>query len=599
MGYAIVMCALVVAQAGEGDKVVKRLPTPQDAFALAHQDVLRVAGGKDPSHGPADLPYLRYIWVRTGDLDDARAISGALHYVSRSNQAGEGTRPVPLAKGALLRADLRRYVRSRAYYQSDLGDWLRQWERFAFDPECNTILTPDTLRLARFPGGPPRVKTTTQVWEDKPRDVAPYVQDGVTYRQKWFKRDVVTDVPVTEVADLRAVRNPNGAPVHVDAMIYQSLVGYLQTQTPLITAEYFTTRSQSSIQEDGLHGLVYGGNYFELAGIPEAAKGGNDELELYKTLGIDTGGKSLEDFFNALGSDRKAAVFFSGVTGRPRQFYWFPSLASANGSMVFVTRDSKVRNIDSLTHAIGNLLEFKADAAEVIFDKSNGFLGKSLYNGKGKLQRQVPDDIASDATVPSPFPRRLQAGISCKRCHGPDNGLKPHDNDIHTILRAGFKIFGGQHKDDLERLKELYQGDPKPVYEAARVRFAAAVLRATGPWKRSKDQTDVVRLLNEQIAGLYHRYNYELVTPKLALRDLGFEVPEGDETKWLKTLLLSDAADEHFAERLGFVPQDFRLVGLMAGIPITRTDWQLAYSYAQARADRAWQQIRSRPKKAA
>ena len=584
---ALLLPSLALSQDEKKAKVVRRLPTPQDALTLAHADALWIYSGKDKIHGPHDLAYLRYVWVRSGDIDDARAISGALHYTSRSNQVGESTRPVPLARGAVLRFDIRRYTRSRSFHLQDIGDWLKSLEELRYDLEFNTVVTPDTVRLAHYPHGVPTVKTITQAWEDKPRTVPRYFQDGVPYTQKWFKRDVTVETPINEVKDIQPLLNPNGAPVHLDPMMHAALCELLQTQAPLVTAGYFVTRTQSTIQEQGLHGILYGGIYYELAGIPEV-KDGNDELELYKGLGVNTGTDTLEEFFARLTSDSKAAIFFSKVTGRPRQMYWFPHPGTRGGGVVFVTLDPRFKNIDTLSNAMANLLDFKGDAKEVIFTKPNGFHGFALYDGKGKRQRFAPDDVVSDHTVPPPFRRTLQSAISCERCHAARFGLQDHDNDPHKVLAAGFNIVD---KKDQDRLRELYAWDPKPDLEIGRMRLAQAVLKATGPWKGSKDQTDVARLLGDQIAKLYHEYNYELVTPALALRDLGFEVPEGDEEKWLKTLLLTDAADDHFRQRLGFVPQDFRLVGLMAGIPITRVDWQLAYSFAQARADAAWARI--------
>src|SRR3990167_1927318 len=135
---------LVLAQP---DAPIKRLPTPADAVRIALADAKTL--------NPLDAPYARYVYVpiRKGNEhheDDARACSGCLHYLSRSNQVGLHTRPVPLAGGWVVRVDLRRYCRLRTYFTQDLEDWIRFWELFAFDPHFNTLITADMIKLATF-----------------------------------------------------------------------------------------------------------------------------------------------------------------------------------------------------------------------------------------------------------------------------------------------------------------------------------------------------------------------------------------------------------------------------------------------------------------
>lgn len=575
---------------------VKRLPIPQDAVGLAHQDMqLLLKNGFG-----AQLPFIRYLWVpprkNAEIIDDARAASGGMHYISRSHKVGRESRPTPLVGGAVLRVDLRKYVRLRNFLVGDLGDWLKTWEFLQFDPYFATFITADMVKLETFADQDvPKVKTHKSNWVLK--DVPRFQQEGQWYTQKWVEEKIVTEVPITQAKDFVALRL---AGIHLDQMQYGALQELLQTQAPILHIGNVITRTLASIEDDGLKKLMYGGLYYEFAGIKKADKGKNDELELYKQLGVNTGNQTLDEFFDALESDRRAAMTFSRITSRSRQLTWFPSLADVGG-IVFVTRDTKEREIDILKHAVANLLVFKHDASEIIFQKSNGFHGFALTDGKGNLVRFADPEVVYDAEIPRPFRNHLQPAIGCIRCHRYEDGLRPFSNVVTKLVPLADT--GNLNKNTLEtfdRLQQLYKSSQRQINDLlliTRNRYNTAVLEATGPWKRSKDQTDLVRLLGEQLTGIEEEYRYNLVTPEVACRELGFEPPEGKALDLLQQLLPADGGNKYLVQALGFVPEDFRLAILLAGEPITRYDWHLSYSYAAARANRVYQEALAREKK--
>ncbi len=579
--------AAVKPQAAEpkaGEKApdkIRPLPVVNDALAMIAADLATLP--------PDSHPYTRYIWVTTGAHEDMQAVALTMNRLSR---AAVILRPWPLKRGPVLvmRVDLRHYApQFDGRNANDIEDWTRTWEELQFDPRLNLLLTQDTLAFAA--GIVPAEQDTVRVRRKQQADAKAETLDG--------KRRDDAEMKLADLKDLQDIVVARLPGADLDPGIYARLVAMTGSQAPVVTHEYFLFRALSAIRDKDvsqLYDTVWGGLYYEFAGIRTGAKKGTDLDVLLEELGIGNvaAGITADKVFDRLRSDQKIAKFRSDVTAGPRQISLLPSLSGRldiSSRFVSVTNDLKHANIDIGRHPLFNLLEIKPDAHEVIFTKANGLHGYALFNGAGKRQDEAPPDVARDNTIPNPHHQRLQPGIGCISCHEADgsDGWKPVANDAKVLTRS-LEIFGdvGQRErsvpDTLDRIAGLYQGEPERIFTRGRDDLAAAVLRSTGPWVESKKaQGDVAKLAAVREVAVYRGYVLDLVTPRRALAELGIDVDEADATKVLGRLL---------PVRVGL--EDPRLAALRAGLGLTRHDWGLAFGFAAARAKDTLQELQGK-----
>lgn len=511
--------------------------------------------------------YTRYVWITDADFESVQAVALTINYVSRGTVL---VRPLPFANNSMVRINLRAY----APREADLKDMVSVWEQFQFDPKFNLLLTADTIKFATQQGFKvPEQKAKTKEVEKK---VEPYVKDGQMYNTKWVKETVA------EVELVRVVSE------HLDKTLVATLVDGTQSQAPIVSHPYFVTRALSQIQGKGIAKTIYGGLYYQLSGIKTGAKKGTDEDVLLESLGIGNveAGITAATVFEKLRSDQRVAIFKSSVTSKPRRIDLLRTLAGRDGQgIVSITHDLKDEDIDIGTHPIMNLLNFKDAARELIAEKPNGLHLFALLDGNGKLQDEAPPDVVADSTIPTPNGTRLQPAISCIRCHGPDSGLKKTTNDVKKLLNGYLDVFGDRSgkniPDTVDRIAGLYAGDLEvKVLPRARDDYNGAILRASGPWKKSKGQTDIAKLSAEKIATVYKSYVYDTIDAKAALAELGVKYDGKDPSGEFKRLLPPVAIVD------GIVPEDPRIAALMAGLAINRTDWDLTYSFVATRIHR-------------
>lgn len=525
-------------------------PTPEDTLKAAVADLQAV-----PDHR---AKYCRYLWVESGEANDARAMSFAVNTISRA------TVPVQVAavKGesvTLLRVDLGIYFPR----DSDLSEVTALWEEFRFDPRFNLLLTRDTVLLLSEDFVWPKLKASRQIEAE---------ENGKRVR-KWQEVPLTREMVAGGEVDVARI-TPEVLDPH-----YRRLVELTGSQAPVVTGSYFLVRALSTIQDDGLYKTLYGGLYYELAGIKKSTKQGTSDLDLLlDSIGIKGGAK----VFDEIRSDQRVAMMRSQVTGGPRRVDLMRALAGRDGQgSLSITHDLKAKNIDIGTHPLANLLDVKADAGEIIWDRQNGLHGYALVDGKGNLQAEAPPDVARDHTIPAPHHGRLQSAISCIRCHEAEgsDGWKSLTNDVHALAKS-LDIFGdrkGVGRDSIDRLVGLYAGSPNKWLSRARDDYADSVLRSTGPWPNSKDQADVVKLTGSQVAAMWKRYHWDMVDATSALREIGRE-PKAKDTS---------LEDLRAVIRLppGSI-EDPRLAALISGLAINRADWDLVYGFAYERSER-------------
>lgn len=535
---------------------IAAIPTGNDAWRLADADAKTL---------PQEIRYCtRYVWIKDGDPITARAVSLTWNYVSRSALP---YRPTPLGRDNLLvlRFDLRR----TAPREGDLKDHLRLWEEFRFDPLFSRLFTKDTLKFNALV-----VLPTTKHWVEK--KCAPYVhEDGNTYNTRW----TLEEAPITqeEIAKLDVVRVPGES---LDPHLVHELTGLLGTEAPIVSSPYFVVRSLSSIKNKGLYKELYGGLYYDLVGYKQGVKGKIDLDGIFASIGL----QNVDKLFDDLRSDQKIAIFRSNVTGKPRAVTIFHSPANRTGTgTVRISSDLKDESIDIGTHPMMNLLKFKFDGQELIFERANGLHGFAALNGDGKLVEEVPFDIALDTTIPGPHSRRLQAAMSCIVCHGPQDGVQPLKNDAKSLLNLGpLNVLGDQTRRDQfdanDRIAGLYAGDPTKLLYRVKDDYASAVLFTTGPWPGSKEgQTDIVRLASAKLGEIRKAYWYDQVGPEQVLIDNGIE-PGKEPLKTLREAVLLNPGP------VGL--EDVRIGALLKGIPLNRFEYDQIFDFLAVRVRR-------------
>lgn len=575
------------------------LATANDALLLAVMDMRTI----DPFHHQ----YLRYIWIDSGEYEDAQATILAINKVSRSSVI---VKPVILGKDKLilLRLDLRQL----APREEDLREYTKIYEEFQFDPCFSVLITKDTLKFVLGIGigvDPNKDRKTIKKQRDKVvvqeappvikgkdgkdiKDVKESKAPGFTTQKEEYEE------VVGRGEDVDRIVSP-----HLNLDLVAELVQNTTSQAPIISYSYFLTRSLTTVEDKGVFRTIYGGLYYKLNGIKASTiKDATDEDVFFESLNVGNIKEkiSAKQIFDKLRSDARIAIFRSNVTGRPRRVDIFRTSAghvTADQSIISVTHDLKRQSIDIGTHPLMNLIEFRDDAREVIYERANSLLGYVLFNGAGKLQVSVPDDIASDHTIPIPNGSVLQPAIGCIRCHKGDGGWQILTNDVEKLLGDKFDVFDDLTKakkqsqsDVIDRLVGLYSGKPEiKLLPRARDDYASGILRATDTWKESKqNQTDIVRIASDRISGIFKRYNYDLVTTQVVLRDLGIEYSSDKKAVELLDRLLPPVPDIIIG---GILQEDPRILALKLGIPIVRTDYDLISSPVKIRASKTLLEI--------
>ena len=546
-----------------------RWSIPAEAVAAAQRDAVDVQQADQFA-----LPFTRWIWVQRGDGDEWRAVNDVLNKVSR------GSVPVisPLVGGILVRVDL------RAYWPrvGDLKEVLELWESFAFDPMLALLITGDTIRLL----------TDVQRAAIK---VLRRETEWVWRNNAWFDtgRKSLVQRPLLDVKDLVVERT--NAP-HLAGASYEKLQDATGSLAPVVSSGYFLTRAFSTITYRGdngkgketLYSLVWGGLYYELAGIRRAvAKGRTDLDQLLQDLGVGSDKETFRQVFERFRSDENAVLIQSQVTGKRRRIRWFPTLATRLTqaySVCFVTEDLRNQDVDAAADPLRNLLKSDVFAYEVIFNAPNGHQKFALFGENGELLEKGADNVVSDHRIPSPITTELQSGISCYRCHGSDAGWQPFANDAKRVL-GKTTIFGDVSRPDdavtdtLDRLRGLNDGDPTLLLQRLRADYQRTLLLSTGAWPGAGLQTDLVQRSSAKVGEAWRRERWDLVDAAYALRTMGV-VPLGDGTLQLRVLCPPDATK---IVRNGFLKEDPLLVALKDGAKILWNDWAMLYSWVLTR----------------
>ena len=403
-------------------------------------------------------PFVRYVYIPDGTAESRGAISflaNAAIYTSAQVQQAVAV------SDHIVRLD----------FLEGGGD-LKTWER----------LWPDPLFSVAF-GGVVRKEIT----------VPPYLaSDGKTYTRKVIEQRLIFPAHVLPHA--------------------QPLADLLGTNVPIIDARVLVVRSLSTVDQGYGDGL-----YYSFAGIKASTdKNQSDEELFYAGFGIDLkrARKNLvvsrAAILNRELNNKLSAVEIVQGEAHP---------ATTDGK-IFATFDLQDRDADVGRDPIENLLGFvdagQHRASEVIAPRRNGLHLFALFDAAGKLQVEVPPDVAVWSGVPAGHTNRLIPGIACIACHsiGKEMGLRTFANDARDLPA----LFDFADKNSRERLRSEYGFSlDRPIAES-RGYYADACFLATNGMS--------VEEIGKAVFGLWENYLYQPVTSQSALLDLGIETAD-------------------------------------------------------------------------
>lgn len=523
-------------------KDIQHSSAPADAIAYAVADLAKV--NKDLR------PFQRYIWIPDGDRKKIALISFATNLaISKSSTI---LKPAVVANGKLVRWNLQQLAPRIGQYTTLHA----LWEELAFEPYFHiTKTTADAIptnatqidSLNSDPPGSIRFKIDGQIFYRSPSGTIFALQNN-----QWIQNQTIA---IQRVATYGS---------HVGLEQGVLLQGLSQSNATVVRYDFFLAKVLSSVD---------GGMYYRFAGIEANPKGKTAQAAFLESVGAD------ESLVAKLRSDQRVAIFRSNVTGKPRRIDAFYGVGVRPGSgtgLITITHDIFDNDVDPRTDPIRNLLEFKDRAREVIAEKPNGMHIFALFDANGALQNSVPDTIAKDHGVPNPHTARLQASISCIRCHGPHDGLQPFSNDVKSMLSGLLDVFGDVTSkravpDQLDRLAGLYSGDLSKAIRRGRDDYSDAVYIATSGMS--------VKNASAGIARIYNDYVYDQVDAWKACLELGYLVPKNQGVRYLNQILPPLSRDV-----VGISPEDPIIGALKAGLKINRQQFEQVYADAAFRA---------------
>ena len=281
-----------------------------------------------------------------------------------------------------------------------------------------------------------------------------------------------------------------------------------------------------------------------------------------------------------VGGERRFAMLTSDVAAyKPRRGDILPTLS---GGICSITYDNFDADRDAKKHPIRNLLEFQHDGSEIIAALPNGMLDYLLADGAGNVVDEAPPNLVRDHTIPAPHTARLRPAISCISCHSleGEDGWRRVRNDVLTAINTGrlnvfadFGDLGLTSEEVVDKLAGLYALDVESadgILARARRDHNNAVAQCSKGIPLDPDKSPVVQI-GQLTTSIIHGYDYQLVTPTIAARELGYRVPDGYEGNPLDAVLgpIGEADETREADPIiGF---------LRIGVPVNRVDFEGVY----------------------
>lgn len=484
------MLTLALFAAAPADLPARTIKLPHEAVAMAWDDLA------NPILNPPEVHAVtRYVWLRDTSPEEHAMLSLGIN-----TTLNQSTRLVHCEKAAggnliKLRLDL---------LAPQLDDFKRiaaLWETM-FDPAFHV--------QSVIPG--------------KLVKVAPYRHaNGRTYTTRW-------ETPATKITQFGVATNHDND----EAMVKLSTA--TRSSVPIIEARRLLRLLLTTLN---------GGMYYDFMGFKSKPKGSKQTDQEFV---LSLAGASQEQIANRR-HDERTAVWFSGVTAKPRYAeFFFGTVRPSDGyPLITLTHDIRDKDVTPETNPIKSLLNPKDAARELIFQRSNGTLAYALFDGNGKLQDVVPPDIAMDHNIPAPATGNLEPPLSCIVCHGPHDGRQPFPNDIQAMLRQRHgnnpaQFFGDDGAtadpvDTLDRLAGLYTGDLSEPLRLARNAFEQSCYKIASRAGLECEPASYAKTLAKLAEVRMHKYLYRSFSPQDACYRLGYEANEEESAELFRQLI--------------------------------------------------------------
>lgn len=539
----LLIAGLLVAVASAADsppQELTRISTPADAVALALADAQQ--------HQQTNY---RYIWIPDGSIKSMQVITATLNIAM--NHGPVAYRPTILHP-TLLRIDLNELGAGEVNTRTLFATWedlAKAEPYFLVRLFEQTTTSQVVIATSDIRSGDIVIKSGSVI----PQDTLDHWK-----AVKYTPRNVRIETSEGKAASQVVLAAPH---CELDMLALQELT--LST-VPIVEWRYFLTKALSTIE---------GGLYYKFRSMPTTQTG------LLESLGADQ--KAIEK----QRSDQRVAMFRSNVTGKPRTVVMFTGTAGRPGvcqGLISITEDPFDEDIGPEFDPIRNLLGVKFSGTELIAEMPNGFHLYALFDAEGNLVDEAPPNLVSDHTIPEPYTRRLQPAISCIRCHARTEemeGWQPMRNDVTKLLKLYLDVYGDLNSpsvpDAIPRMVGLYSGNLDKPLRRSRDDHAEVMLRATS-------HTGIPGISVYEaytgIAEAYNDYNYRLVSPTIALSELGY-VTENQDTAQLKLRELLALP----VNTGTITAEDPVLAALQNGIYITRKQFEQVYADAALRSN--------------
>lgn len=240
------------------------------------------------------------------------------------------------------------------------------------------------------------------------------------------------------------------------------------------------------------------------------------ENDLYKSYLIN------ETLLNTDPQLRKGgSVLDSIVALHNRELQLLPSFYGRNEKFIWRTFDTNVDNTGETSILENFVGTVKYQGREIIGSLPNGLHWYYLSNGAGNQVAVVPQDIAIDQRTDPKLKLKDRSVINaykCTSCHGPVGGIQPFNDVIsRSILKPDVGLGVYKNNNLKEAIEEYYLADLPKAFIDQQTSYNLTVKECNG---LTSEQN------SNNVNNLIESYNYDLVTPAQAIKELGIPQEE-------------------------------------------------------------------------
>lgn len=312
----------------------------------------------------------------------------------------------------------------------------------------------------------------------------------------------------------------------------------------------------------------------------------------YELRGLAVGKSTLKEYLASRGFDYNRAlknntidqtVTVSQVTSEDRIIQFGRSengRPAESTGIVAITKDVKRGRNDPDKNAFQSLLnDDQKYFYEVIVQNAAGQQEFTLFDENQMLLAAADPEVATDTTVPSPFPRTLHGAISCINCHGGSEGMKAFTPRFSVQVPGSTRIVADISKRDqfatAQAINSRYHASEqqlKALLESERFSLARQY-----DYLRTVNGEHGYQLACEATTAVVNRYKNSFVSPEQFAADLGLTAPKGGT--------IMDALKSAIPYTPGVATGSAGILNqLRDGHEITRADADFIYPEAMAMA---------------